>query len=391
MERCGILVKTIKIAFLCQWNTLKAKMGGADIHIQNILNLLSKIDNLEIHVITLSKSISKSSTDIQDGIKYHIIKSPNIPRTITGITIDHNALIKKTRKINPDIVHAQVLGAPYGLAAMKLCKEYPTLLTAHTIVDLDSRNRTRTIRGEIHDSIWKILEKKEIKRIPHFIAVSKNIEEELKKRGARNVNVIPNGISDKWFNIPNKGIEGRILFVGRVIPIKAIEVLINAMKTMKEQLPIVHLHIVGPVSDKDYKRKLDDLIVKMALQNEVTFTGPKSGSELENEYSECSVFVLPSKSESNPIVLLEAMATGKPIIATNVGGIPEMLDDGKEGFLIEFGNIEKMAEKIKILVENKELRAEMGKSGKNRARNNTWNNIAERTMKFYKKILKGEK
>ena len=165
----GILANSIKLAFLCQLNIAKKDIGGADIHILNLLKAMSKIDELNIHVITLSKSVKKPIKKVKDGITYHILKSPKMPRTITGISIDQHSIIKKVNEIDPDIVHAQILGAPYGLAAMKLSKTYSTLLTVHTIVDIDARNRTGTAKEKIHDAIWRYLERKEIKRISNLI------------------------------------------------------------------------------------------------------------------------------------------------------------------------------------------------------------------------------
>lgn len=380
------MAEPIKIAFLAQLNNSK-NMGGADIHIQNILKELSKIEELEIHLITLSKTIDKTTTRIENGITYHILKSPQLPRTITAITMDHRALIKKVHEIKPDLIHAQILGAPYGLAAMKLYRKYPTVLTVHTLVDMDAMHQSGTVKERIHDGIWRKLERKEIKRIPNFIAVSKSIEEELKKRGARNVHVIPNGISENWFNVQNNEIDGRILFVGRIMPIKGLETLIQAIKTVKMKHSKAHLHIVGAIQDREYKHKLDSLIGELGLEDSVIFLGPRSGADLEKEYSECAVFVLPSKNESFGIVLLEAMATGKSIVASNVGGIPEILENGKEGVLVKSGDTEELAKKIQILLSENEIRKKMGLAGIENAKKCSWQSIAERTLDYYKKIL----
>ena len=377
----------MKVAFLCQLNLLKKDIGGADIHIQNLLKAMSEIEKLEIHVVTVSKTVKKSIIKIENGITYHILKSPRMPWTITGISIDYRAILRKVININPDIVHAQLLGAPYGLAAMKLCKRYPTVLTAHTLVDMDARNRSGTVKEKIHDTIWRSLERKEINRIPNFIVVSKNIENEMKKRGAQNVHVIPNGISDLWFKVPDAEIEGRILFVGRVIPIKAIENLIQALKITKSQVPKTYLHIVGPTPDKEYKKKLDAMTNKLELLDSILFTGPKTGEELEREYSECSLFVLPSKDESFGIVLLEAMASGKPVVASNVGGIPEIVVNEQEGSLVDYGNPEQLADIIIKLLSDKELRRKMGHAGREKARNYNWNIIAEKTVNYYREII----
>lgn len=390
MEGFGILdnsKKRLKIAFLAPINSDNTLIGGADIHIKSLIEKYQLLDDIDIHIITMNKEINCSIKEFNKNITSHIIKSPNLPKTITGFTIDYRKIIKVVKEIKPDMVHAQVLGAPYGLAAMKLCKQYPTILTVHTLVELDAKNRSGTVKEKIHDGIWRNLEIKEIKRIPNFIAVSKNIEHELKKRGAQNVKVIPNGISDSWFNVSNVEIEGRILFVGRVVPIKAIEHLIQMLKIVQKRVPKAHLHIVGPVSDKEYKKKLNVIVDKMDIQNSVIFKGPKNGADLEKEYSECSVFALTSKEESFGIVLLEAMASGKPIVATEVGGIPEIIKNEEEGILVKYGDVEQLAENIMKLLSDSELRKRMGSTGKNTAKQYDWHTIAEKTVNYYKEIL----
>lgn len=377
----------MRLVFLGPINHSKKDVGGANTHILNLLDNLQNNKDLDIHVVSLSKATNTNAKNKQDGITYHTLKSPRLPKTVTGISVDHRALIKKVNEIKPDIIHAQILGAPYGLAAMKLCSRYPTVLTVHTLVEMDSKNQTGTVKEKIHDAIWKYLERREIKSIPNFISVSNSIAKEIKKRGAQNVQVIPNGISDEWFNIKNNEVEGRILFVGRVIPVKAIENLIRALKMVIASIPEAHLHIVGPTPDNAYKKKLDEIINNLELQDSIKFTGPKKGDLLVIEYSECAVFALPSKDESFGIVLLEAMAAGKPVIATNVGGIPEIITDKKMGMLIPFGDVNHLAETITKLLTEPEMRLNIGTSGKNKARKYSWAIIATQTSEYYKEVI----
>lgn len=360
--------------------------GGAERHIKNIIDRLRNYNDLEMHILSISKEIKKDSVLKKDGVTIHQIKAVKLPMTVAGITIYPIKMIREAKKINPDLIHGQMIGAPYGFAAGILAKKYPTLLTIHTIIKQTSKTNRSSFYGKIHDTLWRLLEKWELKRIPYLIVVSPHLKEELKKDGAKNITVIPNGIDANWFDVPNESITGRILFVGRIRPGKGLENLIKSIKLVIDKGCDVHLHVVGPTNDLHYLKYLQELAKKMEVREHVEFIGSIPDDALLNEYAECSIFVLPSSIESNPIVLLEAMASGKPVIATNVGGIPYMIEDGKNGFLVNYGDIEGLAEKILKLVNDKKLRDFIAENGKKTAMKYSWENISEETYEVYRHV-----
>jgi len=360
--------------------------GGAERHIKNIIDRLRNYNDLEMHILSISKEIKKDSVLKKDGVTIHQIKAVKLPMTVAGITIYPIKMIREAKKINPDLIHGQMIGAPYGFAAGILAKKYPTLLTIHTIIKQTSKTNRSSFYGKIHDTLWRLLEKWELKRIPYLIVVSPHLKEELKKDGAKNITVIPNGIDANWFGVPNESITGRILFVGRIRPGKGLENLIKSIKLVIDKGCDVHLHVVGPTNDLHYLKYLQELAKKMEVREHVEFIGSIPDDALLNEYAECSIFVLPSSIESNPIVLLEAMASGKPVIATNVGGIPYMIEDGKNGFLVNYGDIEGLAEKILKLMNDKKLRDFIAENGKKTAMKYSWENISEETYEVYRHV-----
>ena len=363
--------------------------GGAERHIKNIISKLKDYD-LEIHVISISKEIKEDNVLKKEGVVIHQIKAVNLPMTVAGVTIYPLRMLREVKKINPDLIHGQMIGAPYGLVTGILSKKYPALLTVHTIIKQTSK-ANKTFFGKIHDTLWRLLEKWELKRIQHSIVVSPHLKEELKKDGARNIYVIPNGIDASWFDIPDKSVAGRILFVGRIRAGKGIENLIQSMKLVIDKGYDAHLHVVGPTDNRHYLNYLQELTKKLEITEHVTFTGGLYGGALLKEYAESSVFVLPSLDESNPIVLLEAMASGKPVIATNVGGIPYMIDDGKNGFLVNYGDIEGLVEKIFMLMNNKNLKYYIRENGKKTAMKYSWEKVSEETYGVYKHIYEARK
>lgn len=374
----------MKVLMLAPYTIEDTIGGGAVRHIKSIVNKLKSYNDLEIHIISISKEIKKESILKEDGVIIHKIKASKLPMTVAGITMYPIKMLRKVKKINPDLIHGQMIGAPYGLAAGILSKKYPTLLTVHTIIKQTSKTNHSSFFGKIHDVLWRLLERWEIKRIPHLIVVSPYLKEELKNDGAKNIYVIPNGVDANWFGVQNKSITGRVLFVGRIRPGKGIENLIKSMKLVINKGCDAHLHVVGPTDDSRYLKYLQELTKKLEVTEQVEFIGSIPDDALMDEYAECSVFVLPSSIDSFGIVLLEAMASGKPVIATK--GITYLIEDGKTGLLVNYGDNEELAEKILKLMNNKKLRDFVAENGKKSAMKYSWETVSEETYKVYRHV-----
>ena len=175
-------------------------------------------------------------------------------------------------------------------------------------------------------------------------------------------------LKDKIFHIPSfvsmaqrepeYSNDGYILYFGRISFDKGLNVLLEAIK--KVDAP---LYIVGESTD-DSGRKLQKYVNDQNL-NHVTFLGFKKGEELDRLIKKAKFTILPSIwLENLPLTLLESMVFGKPTIGSNIGGIAEIIEDGKTGLLFEQGNIDDLACKINSLLSNPELIVEMGKNAR---------------------------
>jgi glycosyltransferase involved in cell wall biosynthesis len=153
-----------------------------------------------------------------------------------------------------------------------------------------------------------------------------------------------------------------ILFVGREDRVKGIKYLKEAFDSLKNDFPSFRLMLVG--------EGLPD--------------GKLSLSEVKERMKNCYCLVLPSITEGLPRVIIEAMALAKPVIASRVGGIPDLIEDGKTGFLFEAGHSDELADKIRTLIENKDLAVEIGRRGRDLVRNNFSN---EKYIENYLKII----
>jgi len=144
-----------------------------------------------------------------------------------------------------------------------------------------------------------------------------------------------------------------ILYAGRLDDEKGVDVLLRAMA----KLPDIHLDIVG---DGPSRKKLQRLAINLHLRN-VTFVGWKSAEEIREYYDRCAFLVVPSLwYEVFGLVILEAAQHRKPTIASRIGGIPEVLEDGKQGLLVAAGNVEQLAQRIAWLAEHPNEQRRMG-------------------------------
>lgn len=159
---------------------------------------------------------------------------------------------------------------------------------------------------------------------------------------AKKIAVIPTSVPDNYLKCePNYGHEGYFLYVGRIAEAKGINYLIEAFSKLPSE---IKLRIVGTGPDENNLKLLAE---KLNLNN-VSFLGFKSGDELEEEYRNCIATILPCNwFENFPTTIIESFAHGKPVIASNLGGIPEMIENNKTGILIEPECIEDIVNAVK--------------------------------------------
>ncbi len=205
--------------------------------------------------------------------------------------------------------------------------------------------------------------------------------------------VIPNGIDVEEFGGAHvqpieKYNDGRpnILFVGRLEKRKGFRYLMRAFPYVVEAIPEARLIVAGAY-DKDDK---DPFVryARMHGMNSVKFVGRISAADLPRYYKTCDVFCAPSTGfESFGIVLLEAMAAGKPIVATDIFGYRSVVDQGEEGMLVEPENERALADAIIVLLRNPNLRREMGERGRRKATRYDWPLVARQVLAVYEELL----
>ncbi len=227
------------------------------------------------------------------------------------------------------------------------------------------------------------------------IAVSQVALDYVDKYFPADYETIPNGVDTRHFHEKVKSFDEyndgktNILFVGRLEKRKGFDYLLEAYRLIKPVVPDCRLIQVGP--GVRLLKKYEKYISQYGIPD-VNFTGYAAYRDLPRYYKTADIVCFPNTGwESQGIVLLEAMAIGKPIVASAIDGFLSVLTDGKEGIAVPPQEPEKLAEAILKLIRNKKLRQQMGEQGMHRAKQYDWSIIADRILDVYKRVLKNIK
>jgi glycosyltransferase involved in cell wall biosynthesis len=231
---------------------------------------------------------------------------------------------------------------------------------------------TNTLKG----SLYKWIHLRALRRFKNLIAVSEATKSMMSASGitSKKVKVIYNGIDcnywcfngqkptlKKEWNIPDNAFV--IGTVGRISDEKDYITFLKIAKTVTDKINNVYFVIVGEGKQNERER-LVEFADTLDIRDKIVFAGYRS--DLLEVYSTCDIFLMTSITEGLPNTMLEAMSMGVSIVSTNVGGIPELVEEGKTGFLFDIGNTVNLAEKIIYMITNRALRESLSTAGRER-------------------------
>jgi len=241
-------------------------------------------------------------------------------------------------------------------------------------------------------TIWKPLLKRWMAKLDGKIAVSEAAREFVNRYFPGEYEIIPNGIDLERFTDKALPLEKycddklNILFVGRLETRKGFKYLLGAYELVKKKFPECRLIVVSPAGR--LYNKYQNLAVRRKLKD-VVFAGYVSYEDLPRYYKSADIFCAPATGwESFGMVLLEAMATGKPIVASDIPGYAGLVTHGVEGLLVKPQDERALMSALLNLLNDKSMREKMGEKGKLKARDYSWEVVAQKVMSYYQKLLK---
>jgi len=363
--------------------------GGMESHVQNLCNELVKSGN-EVKVFTSDSARAGKAGKKDDSIDGVTVKRFPTWLKISQFTPVFPGLLGQVIFDNSEILHVHSYRQFHNLAIIlgKLSGKKVVFTTHWPEYPESARNSLLNACIKIFDSVLgkfmldsadKIIAQVELEK--KWLAGKFNIPE-------GKIDVIPPGIPESYLAQRNKNnfrkkfkIKERniVLCVGRMHKSKGFDKIIKICKDF------VNTKFVFAGPDGGFRNELENLAKNLGVSDKVLFAGEISEEEKLEAYSGCDVFILPSDYEAFGLVLLEAMAQNAPVIAANAGGMPDVV--GNCGFVFEKDNLADLKEKLQRLLSDKKLRIRLGKLAKEKARELTWKNQAQKVERIYKSLL----
>jgi glycosyltransferase involved in cell wall biosynthesis len=306
-------------------------------------------------------------------------------------------ILRIVRERDIEIIHA-LTDYSTNTAAAFFVSQITDIPFVYTLQGIGTRTN-RFVVDALAECYDRTIERFISKNAKKHILLSKSLISRTRKLGVPDsrVVVIPSGIDCTHFDprrpeVRRKAAELRndfgipedvvvVGFVGRLVPAKGLMYLLAAMKQIQREFPNVALLFVGDGPQKaELQSKAKELNLKTVFAGYQTDTPPY--------YALMDVFVLPSFFEGLPVVVLEAMAMKKPVVATNVGGTSDLVVDGENGFLVTTKDAEQLASALKKLIKDESLRAKMGNTSREIAQKNfMWDSIVNKVETVYKEVV----
>jgi phosphatidylinositol alpha-mannosyltransferase len=242
-------------------------------------------------------------------------------------------------------------------------------------------------RNLVYGVLKKVIDKRLLSRLDGQIAVSKSCIEALSRTFKLNARIIPNGVDTRRFSPKVLRLERfdqskmNLFFLGRLDPRNGLSLMLQAFSILKSEFPRVRLIIAGDGPLRSYYKSL----IPRSLAGDIHLVGPILG-ERTRYYATCDVFCSPVEKASFGVTLLEAMASGKPIVATANHGYKELLGP-EEGFLVPPGDPKAFARSILYLLRDEQLRTYMGLNGRIKALRYSWDHVAGDIAAYYEELL----
>ncbi len=230
-------------------------------------------------------------------------------------------------------------------------------------------------------------ERELLNAVPRVIVDTAYVEKKLCDYGLKQIPemyVIPQGIDETFYDIHCNPQSRVLLSVGAISPRKGHAYTIEMFNRLRARGINAKLRIIGSLADKAYYELLQQKIAVSPYQADISIEVNLPREELLRAYSEAKLFVLHSREESQGIVFAEAMATGLPIAATKIGGIPYVVADGQSGLLSPFADVATMADNVERLLVDDELWNQCSCAARQIARDYRWKGITERIVQLYK-------
>ncbi len=349
---------------------------------------------VEVHVVTFdfSGTIDADSTVEQNGVTVHRLRLRRLPRW-TGVRVNARVLAKKLRILAPDVVHAHSSGT---FADGALGSALPAVITVHGVIEQEAAAERRSGISWRADVAWRYetwYERHNLRRARDVIAISPYVADVYRDMTGARLHLVENPVADAYFNLPDRAEPVTILCAARVIQRKNVLGLLHAFALLRRDLPAASLRLAGETtSEPGYASQCRRFVEQNGLAGAVDFLGWLDETALRAEYSRCGALALLSWQETAPVAIEQAMAAGKPVVASDVGGVRYLVEEGVTGYVVAPDDIARQAEALRHVLAEDALSRAMGQAGRTAALERFHpDKVTEQTLAVYKQAIAAQR
>lgn len=360
---------------------LKIKGGVAGVSYYLSCSMVALFPELDLHVIVPSYC-GRQSVDVVNGISVHYVPMPNyLPPALANISVFRSRLFKCLSTLNPDLVHFQ------GAASWGYRYKGRKIITIHGIPEKDvlfqSGSWTR-----LKSQVLAVLEGMSRKDFRNSIIINEYVNDSIGSQLVGNKFLIANPIDEGCFHIAGRQNRQVVLFGGVICQRKNVLGVLSAFCKVANAVPEAELWIAGNTSDPDYYEACLSFVAEHKLTQKVRFLGSLGIDQMREALGAASVLVLLSYQETAPLIIAEAMAGGIPVVASNICGIPYMIDQGINGFTVDPNDTDSAANYLISILRDPFLATRLGIEAKRYAEcTHHPVTVAQKTMDAFKAVL----
>jgi glycosyltransferase involved in cell wall biosynthesis len=321
---------------------------------------LGEVNGVEPEVISFAHGLARP-VHRSDGNGVSITYLPTSGRLsyLTRHAMQRSALRREIEARRPDLVHAQdTLGS--GYVSLKSASGAPVVVTVHGITREEVQHLPWGLARARARILGVSIERYCIRHARYLVASTgyptRYFGTEIRGR----ISEIDNPISDDFFAVAPRPEPGRVLYAGAIIARKRLLDMVEAMPRLLDRVPTAALRVAGGEPEAAYAASVRARIGMLGLESRVHLLGGLRREALLEEFARASAFVLPSQQETSPLSIGEAMAAALPVVATRVGGVPDLVDEGITGNLVAVGASSALADRLAAILVDPRLRETMG-------------------------------
>jgi glycosyltransferase involved in cell wall biosynthesis len=350
--------------------------------VRSLTTALAKRNDVEFHVFTHSRAVSRVQHGEENGVSFTVI--PQYESARFGCWHLHLPARIQFRKYikqyAPDLIHGFGTESAYGLVASEQGLPGVVFIQGIQSEYAPYYERMPYVQKKIRQS----LEARVVKKITGLIAETAFAENWAKNMcSAVKVAVIPHAVNPEFFEANSDSSFNECLCIGTVDRRKAVDVAIRALSATRNKELRLSVIGTGPLL-----QEMKYLASQLRVEQRVDFLGHFNRAQIIGRMAKARMLVIAARMDTSPNILTEAHAAGLPVVGTRAGGIPDMIEDGKDGFLVNVDDFQAVAEKMDLLASDVDLCRKLGSTGRDKVK---WLNdpdrIADLHVKFYHEIL----